>query len=158
MLCAHKYITVPTIDGDSIEHLCQNCGSECPDANQEIFLSKAYPRNMELRAGDYWITSGLEKIMLPLTLKNRIRYYRDNFDKPVINGLLVFSRMLRICEQMNIPKVYGAEAMRLMLKRNKGLYSRKKQLNTLIETIQFHPVLSNRIPDLTAMMQEARGN
>jgi hypothetical protein len=141
-----------------MEKLCQKCGSECPEQESEGFSYKVYPRNMEIKAGDYWITGGLEKIMLPLTLKNRIRYYRDNFDKPVLNGLLVFNRMLRTCEQFNIPSVYGAEAMRLMLKRNKGLYSRRKQLATLIETLQTNPRLYNRIPQLTVMMQEAKGN
>lgn len=103
---------------------------------------------MNLRYGPA-TAQGLQSFLLPMPTDPRLKV-RDRFiDTDMMNILRTYTNLMRFCENYHIPKLYGDEAMRQLLKARRGLFSHNLQVKKLIEVISTEPRLQNRILPLS---------
>lgn len=122
IICADCGVVLDTIEeGAEFKRMDRVYGQDS-DIHQQKAFENLYP--------------GLEKMLLPLTIQNKIGFWRDNFDKPIMNYYRVYDRLLGLASELKLPIFYAKESMRIILKSNKGLYSYKWQIRAMIQAIE----------------------
>lgn len=162
MLVYAQHEHVPFTDGHEI--ICKKCAQvigSVPErsayllSRDELFNGET-PQKMN--NGEFFMC-GLDKMMLPLTVTNKIDFWQDNFDKPLMNYYRVLDRLYLIVERLHLPKYYAVETMRRLLKKDKGLYSLRLQIQELIAVLKNanDKRLDNRIVSLELELSNASG-
>lgn len=151
----HDYSEAVTLDGAGFEQVC-TCGIIKPSEVEETEKLNGCMSLQEFMNVRYGPSTPifLESFLLPTFAQVRCR---DRFrDVKILSKLRVYTNLLRVCEQQGIPKVYAEEAMRLLLKKGKGLHSKYEFIKCLIEAIQEEPRLNNRAGNLKEMLEQPR--
>lgn len=153
---SHVFTEVVSLDNSGFEKVC-GCGEVLPSEidvidkvsgcmDLETYMNVVYgpPTNM-----------ALHNFLLPTLVKIRCR---DRFvDAKILSKLRVYTALLRVCEQRNIPKDYADEAMRRLLKSGRGIHSKYEYVKHLVDVCLEEPKLQNRIPSLKELLVSNTG-
>jgi hypothetical protein len=92
---------------------------------------------------------GLQSFLIPTlpTVKCKDKFLNN----AILDKLRVFTDILRICERVGLPKFYAEEAMRIIIKRNRGMFSFNWQVDALLEVLSRDSRLTDRVAELQAM-------
>lgn len=152
----HAFEDKVSLDGSGYEKVCTECGTVAPseiDIIDKVSGCMDLNEFMNVKYGPPTPVA-LESFLLP-TLR-RIKC-RDQFvDAKILAKLRIYTAMLRICEQNNIPKMYADEAMRRLLKSGKGVHSKYALVRHLIDSIMDEPRLLNRLPALKELLERKK--
>ena len=155
--CAHTFVEDTSLDTSGHERICTKCGTL---AQTEIDEGTKLAGCLDL---EQWqdVPYGpptpvfLQSFLVP-TLR-RIKCRDRYVDIKILAKLRTYTAIQRVCSRFSIPQSFADEAMRILLKRGKGLYSKYAYVKILIELIEKgDPRLRSRIPLLEPLSAAPR--
>lgn len=138
-MCRHNFVYVDSFsEGANRELVCANCGIVNNSYDDICIIENVVPEGMFNADGLKYgrgplIPFGLELLLLPTSIQNNIRYYKDNFDKKILQAFKVYNRLSDYVAKSHIPKNVLYMTLRIMIKSNKYFYSERKQIQLLNE-------------------------